>query len=43
MGLIGGTALAPLRAAVDDLPTELVFAAVLAVLFRSKAQLAPWP
>ena len=41
VGLIGGTALPLLRAAVHDVPTVLVFAAALVVLFRSKARLAP--
>jgi chromate transporter len=41
VGLIGGTALPLLRAAVDSVFTGLVFAAALAVLFRSKARLAP--
>jgi chromate transporter len=41
VGLIGGTALPLLRAAVDDVVTGLVFAAALVVLFRSKARLAP--
>jgi len=41
VGLIGGTALPLLRAAVHDVPTGLVFAAALGVLFRAKARLAP--
>ncbi len=41
VGLIGGTALPLLRAAVDDVLTAVIFAAALAVLFRSKARLAP--
>jgi chromate transporter len=41
VGLIGGTALPLLRAAVDDVPTGLVFAGALIVFFRSKARLAP--
>ncbi|MDY7225811.1 chromate efflux transporter [Hyalangium rubrum] len=41
VGLIGGTALPLLRAAVDDVPTGLVFAGALVVLFRAKARLAP--
>ncbi|HVG58179.1 MAG TPA: chromate efflux transporter [Hyalangium sp.] len=41
VGLIGGTALPLLRAAVHDVPTAAVFAAALAVLFRAKARLAP--
>ncbi|WP_224248586.1 chromate efflux transporter [Hyalangium gracile] len=41
VGLIGGTALPLLRAAVHDVPTGLVFAAALVVLFRSKARLTP--
>jgi chromate transporter len=41
VGLIAGTALPLLRAAVHDVPTGLVFAAGLVVLFRSKARLAP--
>lgn len=41
VGLIGGTALPLLRAAVHDVPTGLVFAAGLVILFRSKARLAP--
>jgi chromate transporter len=41
VGLIGGTALPLLRAAVHDVPTGLVFAVGLVILFRSKARLAP--
>ncbi|WP_224363770.1 chromate efflux transporter [Hyalangium versicolor] len=41
VGLIAGTALPLLRTAVRDVPTGLVFAAALVVLFRSKARLAP--
>ncbi len=41
VGLIGGTALPLLRAAVDDVLTGVVFAAALVALFRSKARLAP--
>ncbi len=41
VGLIGGTALPLLRAAVDDVLTAVIFAAALAVLFRTKARLAP--
>jgi chromate transporter len=41
VGLIGGTALPLLRAAVDDVLTAVIFAAALAVLYRSKARLAP--
>lgn len=41
VGLIAGTALPLLRAAVDDVLTGLVFAAALAALYLSKARLAP--
>ncbi|HEX8697930.1 MAG TPA: chromate efflux transporter [Myxococcaceae bacterium] len=41
VGLIGGTALPLLRAAVDDAVTGIVFALALVALFRSKARLAP--
>jgi chromate transporter len=41
VGLIGGTALPLLRAAVDDVVTGVVFALALVALFRSKARLAP--
>jgi chromate transporter len=41
VGLIGGTALPLLRAAVDDAVTGIVFALALAALFRSNARLAP--
>ena len=40
-GSSGGTALPLLRAAVHDVPTGLVFAGALVLLFRSKARLAP--
>lgn len=41
VGLIGGTALPLLRAAVDDVLTGVVFAAALVALFRLKHRLAP--
>ena len=41
VGLIGGTALPLLRAAVDDAVTGIVFALALVALFRFKARLAP--
>jgi chromate transporter len=41
VGLIGGTALPLLRAAVHDAVTGAVFALALIALFRSKARLAP--
>jgi chromate transporter len=41
VGLIGGTALPLLRAAVHDVLTVAVFAAALATLYRTKARLAP--
>lgn len=41
VGLIGGTALPLLRAAVDDVLTAAVFATALAALYRTKARLAP--
>lgn len=41
VGLIGGTALPLLRAAVDDVLTAVIFAAALAALYRIKTRLAP--